>query len=514
MRIMLPALFASVLLATAPAFAAPCASLTALKLPATTITAAEIVAAGAFRPPTPQSAALPAGELSAFEHLPAFCRVAVQVSPVPDSLIRFELWLPASGWNGKFLAVGNGGFAGEISYPAMVAPLTRGYATASTDTGHEGSAFDSSFALGHPEQWIDWTYRAVHQMTVQSKALIRAYYRNAPRFSYWSGCSTGGRQGLAEAQRFPRDFNGIIAGAPANDATHLYAVALEHYEVALRDAKSFLPPDKLRLLHAAVLKACDSLDGVTDGVIEDPERCHIDLQALECRGGDRPDCLTAAQLETARVSYGPLRDSRTHAILFPGLMPGSELGWSAGPAPAAPGAFATGVFGNEVFQDPHWDYRTLSIDQTVARADRSEAALANDIDPNLGPFFARGGKLIQYHGWADPGVSPLNSINYYRSVARAMGGANRIANDYRLFMVPGMGHCRGGDGTDQFEATMLTALEQWVQHGRAPDRIIASRVRDGRVDRTRPLCPYPEVAAYKGSDSTNVAANFACRRAR
>ncbi len=513
MRIMLPALFASVLLATAPAFAAPCASVTALKLPATTITAAEIVAAGAFRPPASQSAALPTGELSSFEHLPAFCRVQGVIAPSSDSHIEFEVWMPLSGWNGKFLALGNGGFSGEISYPGMVAPLTRGYATASTDTGHEGGPFDSSFALGHPEKWIDWTYRAVHQMTVQSKAILRAYYRNAPRFSYWSGCSTGGRQGLAEAQRFPRDFNGIIAGAPANDATHLYAVALEHYEAALRDAKSFLPPDKLRLLHAAVLKACDARDGVTDGVIEDPERCHIDLQALECRGGDRPDCLTAAQLEAARERYGPLRNSRTHAILFPGLMPGSELGWSAGPGPAAR-AFATGVFGNEVFQDPHWDYRTLSIDQIVARADHSEAALANDIDPNLGPFFARGGKLIQYHGWADPGVSPLNSIDYYRSVARAMGGANRIATDYRLFMVPGMGHCRGGDGTDQFEAPMLTALDQWVEHGRAPDRIIASRIRDGRVDRARPLCPYPEVAAYKGSGSTNVAANFACRRAR
>ncbi len=427
---------------------------------------------------------------------------------MPDSLIRFELWLPVRGWNGKFLAVGNGGYSGEVWYPNMIAPLSRGYATASTDTGHEGGAADASFALGHPEKWIDWAYRAVHEMTVQSKAVIEAYYRGAPRFSYWSGCSTGGRQGLAEAQRFPRDFNGIIAGDPANDATHFYAAVLREYEVAHQDVKSLPPPDELRLLHAVVLRGCDALDGVTDGVIEDPERCHIDLQTLECRGGDRPDCLTAAQFETVRAFYGPLSNSRTHAILFPGLMPGSELGWSVEPG----GALATGFFGKVVFQDPHWNYRALSIDQIVARADRSEATLANDIDPNLGPFFARGGKLIQYHGWADPAVSPLNSINYYRSVARAMGGASRIASDYRLFMIPGMGHCVGGDGTDQFDT--VTALEQWVEHGRAPNRIIASRLRGGRVDRTRPLCPYPEVAVYEGSGSTNVAANFACRRAR
>ncbi len=511
MRVMLPALFASVLLATAPAFAAPCASLTALKLPATTITAAGIVAAGAFRPPASQSAAPPAGEPSAFEHLPAFCRVQGVIAPLSDSHIEFEVWMPVSGWNGKFLAVGNGGFAGDIFYSEMIAPLLRGYATASTDAGHEGSPFDSSFAVGHPEKWIDWAYRAVHRMTVQSKAIILAYYRNAPRFSYWSGCSTGGRQGLAEAQQFPRDFNGIIAGAAGNNATHFYAALLNDYEVAHQGAKSFPPPDKLRLLHAAALKACDALDGVTDGVIEDPERCHLDLQALECRAGDRPDCLTAAQLETVRTFYGPLRNSRTHAILYPGLMPGSELGWSAGPVNKA---YSAGILGNVVFQDPHWDYRALPIDQIVARADRSELALLNDTDPNLRPFFAHGGKLIQYHGWADPDISPLNSVNYYRSVARAMGGMNRISSDYRLFMVPGMSHCTGGDGTDQFEAPMLTALDQWVEHGRAPDRIIASRIRDGRVDRTRPLCPYPEVAVYKGSGSTNVAANFACRRAR
>ncbi len=494
-----------------------CGRLAMLRLPHTRITLAEIVPAGAFVPAKPFSLA-PPGQQPSYKGLPAFCRVAAQVSPVPDSLIKFELWLPVQGWNGRFLAVGNGGLSGEIWYPEMITPLTGGYATASTDTGHEGSVWDASFALGHPQKLIDNAYRAVHLMAVQSKAIIRAYYRTAAVPSYWSGCSTGGGQGLMEAQRFPTDFNGIIAGDPANDGTHLAAAVLAGAETMHRSAASFLPPDKLLLLHAAVLKACDALDGVTDGVIADPLHCKFDPGQIECtRGRNDSTCLTAAQVETARRLYAPLTNTRTHAILFPRLLPGSESAWDAGGAdPGSPAVLSRfpSIFADLVFQDPHWDYRTVTIDQLVARADHSNIALTNAVDPNLRPFFAHGGKLIQYHGWADPDISPLSSVDYYLSVARTMGGTSRIAEDYRLFMVPGMNHCRGGDGTDQFAAPMLTALEQWVEHGRAPDRIIASRIRDGRVDRTRPLCPYPEVAVYKGSGNTNVAANFACRRAR
>ncbi len=486
-----------------------CVQLAKLSLPDTRITLAEIVPAGAFVPAKPFSLTAP-GQQPSYKDLPAFCRVAVQVSPVPDSLIRFELWLPASGWNGKFLAVGNGAYSGEIFYPLMIAPLTRGYATASTDTGHEGSGGDASFVLGHPEKWIDSAYRAVHEMTVESKTLIAAYYTNGPVRSYFGGCSMGGRQALVEAQRFPADFDGIVAGAPANYFTRVETAHLVDAEAMYRNAGSFLTPDKVRLLHAAVLKACDALDGVKDGVIEDPRRCHFEPRVLECtRGTDEPTCLTASQVETARELYGPIREPHTHAILFPGLMPGSEAGW----ATIAPGMRALGstFYRYVVFQDPKWNYRGFELDEALRRAESGEAALANAIDPQLDAFFARGGKLIQYHGWADPLISPLNSVDYYLSVARAMGGASRIANDYRLFMVPGMGHCGGGDGTDQFQAPMLTALEQWVQHDRTPDRIIASRIRDARVDRTRPLCPYPQVAVYKGSGSTNAASNFVCR---
>ncbi len=503
-------------LAWGTAFAAGgnCGQLATLTLPHTRITLAEIVPAGAFTPAKPFSL-VPPGQQPSYKSLPAFCRVAVQVSPVPDSLIKFELWLPVQGWNGRFLAVGNGGLSGEIFYPEMIAPLTGGYATASTDTGHEGSVSDASFALGHPQKLIDNAYRAVHQMAVQSKAIIRAYYRTRAVPSYWSGCSTGGGQGLMEAQRFPADFNGIIAGDPVIDVTHLAAARLAGAETMHRSAASFLPPDKLLLLHAAVLKACDALDGVTDGVIADPLRCKFDPGQIECtRGRNDSTCLTAAQVETARTLYAPLTDTHTHAILFPRLLPGSESDWGAGPgSPTVLSSFPS-LFGDLVFQDPHWDYRTVTIDQLVARADHSKMALINAIDPNLRPFFVRGGKLIQYHGWADPDISPLSSVDYYLSVARAMGDTNRLAEDYRLFMVPGMNHCRGGDGTDQFEAPMLTALEQWVEHGRAPDRIIASRVRGGHVDRTRPLCAYPEVAVYKGSGSTDQASSFACQRPR
>ncbi|MGB6452767.1 MAG: tannase/feruloyl esterase family alpha/beta hydrolase [Steroidobacteraceae bacterium] len=509
MRTALFGLLTALAWGAASAASGDCARLSTLTLPHTRITLAEIVPAGAFAPAKPFSLAGPAQQPS-YQGLPAFCRVAVQVSPVPGSLIRFELWLPDRGWNGKFLAVGNGGYSGEIFYPEMIEPLARGYATASTDTGHEGSVGDASFALRHPEKWIDFAYRAVHQMTVQSKAIIESYYGDAAGHSYWSGCSTGGRQGLTEAQRFPADFDGIIAGAPANYMTHLSAAGTAEAQAMHRSAGSFLPPDKLLLLHAAVLKACDALDGVTDGVIEDPRRCHFDPGALGCTAADNAACLTAAQVETARRIYGPLRNPRTHAILFPGLMPGSESAWSAGVGPGL--SLVTGIFRDVAFQDPNWDYRTLNFDRDMVRADRSEAALANNIDPHLGAFFARGGKLIQYHGWADQGISPLNSIDYYLSAARAAGGVSGLADEYRLFMVPGMNHCSGGDGPDHFDT--VTALEQWVEHGKAPNRIVASRTRGGRVDRTRPLCPYPEVAVYKGSGSTDEASSFACGRTR
>ena len=316
---------------TAPMFAATCESLAALQLPDTTVTMAANVAVGAFTPPTPGAAVV--------RDLPAFCRVALTLKPTGDSDIRVEVWLPASGWNQKFEAVGNGAWAGSISYAAMTEALRRGYATSSTDTGHQGSGGSGSFALGHPEKVIDFAYRSEHEMTMKAKTIIAAYYGEGPRLSYWNSCSSGGRQGLKEAQRFPEDFDGIIAGAPTADWTGRSIQSVWIGQAVHRSEASFLTPDKFSLLHNAVLAACDALDGVKDGVLEDPRRCQFDPKVLECADGDGPACLTTSQVETARKIYAPATNPRTKQTIFPGHEPGSELGWTtmAGPQPFLPG---------------------------------------------------------------------------------------------------------------------------------------------------------------------------------
>src|SRR5712692_5482216 len=305
--------------------AAPCESLKSLALPGTVITAAELVPAGPYAVPSPAGGAGRGGPVPAPPPLtlPARCRVAVVLKPSSDSEIELEVWLPSETWNGKFEAVGNGGWAGTISFAAMASALQEGYATASTDTGHKGG--NATFAIGHPEKVIDFAYRAVHEMTVTSKALIAAFYGRAPRLSYWNGCSTGGRQGLMEAQRYPADFDGIIAGAPANYQTHLHAWDLGVSVHALKDEASLVSPAKAAALNKAVLDACDARDGVKDGLLNDPRACHPDLSTLLCRGADTDNCLTAPQLETVKSVYAP---AKTHSgeLIFPGKEPGSETG--------------------------------------------------------------------------------------------------------------------------------------------------------------------------------------------
>ena len=295
------------------------------------VTQAIAVGAGQFSPQGPGGAVPPAAA-----KLPAFCRVAATLTPTRDPDIKIEVWMPGQGWNGKFLGVGNGGWAGNISYPAMAEALGRGYAVASTDTGHSGNGGDASFALGHPEKLIDFGYRAVHEMTAAGKAFVRAFYDAAPRFSYWNGCSTGGKQGLTEAQRFPADYDGVIAGAPANNWTRLMTGLLWAGRATLGDPASHIPAEKLAILNRAALNACDARDGVADGVIENPRSCRFDPQAVTCKEGDGADCLTAAQVEAAKKIYGPATNPRTGEALFPGLPPGSEPGWgqaAGGPAP-------------------------------------------------------------------------------------------------------------------------------------------------------------------------------------
>jgi feruloyl esterase len=481
--------------------ATTCEGLASLALPNTTVRSAELVGAGAFPAPPGRGP----GAAPVYKSLPAFCRVAATLKPTSDSDIRIEVWMPAAGWNGKLQSVGNGAWAGTIGYPAMAAALAAGYAAASTDTGHEGNS--AGFIPGHPEKLVDFAWRSVHEMTVAAKGVIAAYYDGGPKVSYWNGCSTGGRQALTEAQRFPADYDGIVAGAPANYVTRLQAIQIQIAQATHNDEASYIPPAKYAVIHQAVLDKCDALDGVKDGVLENPTRCKFDPKILECKGADGPSCLTAPQVELVGKMYAGLVSGRTGQSIFPGIQPGSELGWQmlSGPRPMD---YAVDMYKVAVFHDPEWSYLKFDADVDVERAEKQIGSLMNAIDPNLKPFLTHG-KLLQYHGWSDPGIPPESSVNYYTSVADKLDGTAKLTDSYRLFMVPGMFHCGGGDGTSTFD--MVAALDQWVTSGKAPEQIPASRVREGKVDRTRPLCPYPQEAVYKGAGSVDEAGNFVCK---
>ena len=488
-----------------------CEDLNHLSLPGVAIRSATSVPAGSF-----------GVNGLAPRAVPAFCRVAATVLPE----VGFEVWLPAQ-WNRKYIGVGNGGLAGNIVYTAMFNPVNRGYAVSSTDTGHaSASTNDASWALGHMDRVINYGQRGVHEMALASKAIVRAYYGASPAHSYFQGCSFGGKQALTEVQKYPADFDGVIAGDPANWFTRHYTGG--HIWVAQAvDGDSWLPPNKVQLLADAVNAACDALDGVKDGVLNDPRRCHFDPATLQCRSGDDPQCLTGAQVAAVRKLWTGARDADGQQ-LYPGLQPGGEAGpggWAQWVTGSAPGRGAHTGLGLPfmkyvVYGNPDWDYRTLrfspaapGFESDVEYIDDKAGRIFNAIDPDLRPFRAHGGKLIQYHGWSDPDIPPTNSINYYESVVHhASRGSSVALRDtkefYRLFMVPGMQHCTNGPGTARFD--MLTALEQWVEQDKAPDQIVAGHVTNGQVDRTRPLCAYPQEAKYKGTGSTDDAANFVC----
>jgi feruloyl esterase len=509
--------------AIGPVSAATCEGLAELKLPNTTITVAQTVAEGAFTPPA-GAVAVPV-----YKDLPAFCRVAGVIKPTSDSEIKFEVWMPSAGWNGKFQGVGNGGFAGSLSYPDLAGAVARGYASATTDTGHSGG--DASWALGHPEKIVDYGHRAIHEMTEKAKAIISAFYGEGPKHSYFSSCSNGGRQALMEAQRYPNDYDGLIAGAPANYFTHILTGFAWNMQMTLNDPASYIPPSKLKAVEAAALAACDGRDGVKDGVLDDPTRCHFDPSVLLCKGAESDDCLTEKQVAALKKLYAGPRNARG-AQIIPGFVPGGETGtggwtpWITGTSANKPLQFffSTQAFMNMVHNDPAWDLKTFDLERDGKLADEKLASALNATDPNLKAFKARGGKLILYHGWSDAALPPVNTINYFQNVTAKMGP--REAGAFmRLFMVPGMQHCNGGPGPNSFGAfvrrtqsdpqhDLTLALERWVEAGIAPEQIIATKQQAGdaktSVVRTRPLCPYPQVARYKGSGSTDDAANFSC----
>ena len=513
------------------AAAQACESLTSLKLPATTITSAEVIPEGPFAPPPP-SQPVPGPLAGGPLRVPSFCRVQLTVAPQ----IRVEVWMPATGWNGKFEGVGGGGYAGIISYPAMAAALRAGYATASTDTGHAGGVADGRFALGHPELVIDFGYRAIHEMTVKGKQIVEAFYGTAPREAYFVGCSTGGRQGLAEAQRYPDDYSGIVSGAPAIDWPHLLISGVWNAQATLKDPASYIPPTKLTAINEATLAACDGTDGVKDGLVADGRQCKFDPSSLVCREGDSATCLTPKQAEALQKIYTGPRSADGKQI-YPGRPPGVERGWDTFTTGSEPGQAASLILGGAylkyfVLQDANADPMAFDFATDMKKVDKDDKNIAalQTFNANLKPFRDRGGKLILYHGWGDDAISPLNTINYFKMVVdKTTGGpkaadasapedaafqqAARKTGDFmRLFMVPGMNHCGGGPGPNTFDA--VTALSNWVEKKQPPDVLLGSHMTNGVADLTRPLCPYPQVAQYSEQGDVKDAANFSCTMPR
>ncbi|MFD2937346.1 tannase/feruloyl esterase family alpha/beta hydrolase [Spirosoma flavum] len=475
-----------------------------------TITAAECVPAGAFTP---------SGSSQAIPDLPAFCRVSATLKPTPESTIKIDVWLPQTGWNGRFLGTGNGGGAGTIAYSALANGLKRGFATANTDMGTAPSANE---ATGHPERWADFGYRATHEMTTTAKAITQAYYQKPIQRAYFAGCSTGGQQALMEAQRYPDDYNGILAGAPANNRTHLHTGFLWTYKATNQlPGSAFLPKEKIALITNAVVKACAGKDGGApgDNFLTDPRACNFDPETLpKCPNGtDDGTCLTSAQLTALKKIHAGPTNPRTGERIYTPLPQGSEnsaLGfdYEQNPKQAPPSLFYQykWVFG------PDFNYTTFDFDHDQSKMDSVLAPILNANNPDLRAMKKQGGKILMYSGTADPLVPFQDAINYYERVIEAQGGLARTEDFFRFFLVPGMAHCGGGPGLNDCgqnlsfnvpqdsEHDVLTALVKWVEQGSAPDKIIATAFTGGvpreGVRFQRPIYPYPKLPKYLRGD--------------
>jgi feruloyl esterase len=504
-----------------------CASLKDLKLDDTTITAAESVAAGSFT----------AGDSKSYANLPAFCRVTATLSPVHDSAIRVEMWLPQEGWKGVFEGTGTGGFGGRFIYPALASGLRQGYAVINSDEGTvPATALNGDDLIGHPVKWRDWGFRSAHLMTAAGKQIAQAFYGKEPAHAYFSGCSTGGQQALIEAQLFPSDYDGIVAGAPVVNRTHAHAAFVWDYQAAHRTPGAALGHDKLMLLEKAVVAACNPGAGAaaSDTFVADPPHCAFDPASLVCKAGDAPDCLTAEQAETAARFYAGPKNPRTGEQIYPGWPRGSEgpaFGWALeeGDPPLSlkePGLDSVfkWVFG------PSWDWRSFDFDHDMAEADAILGPGVNGATiANIDAFKAHGGKLLMYHGWADSIVNPFATIAFYETLAKAQGGPDALQGSARLFLLPGVEHCGvgGGEGPNGFgggqgrpapvvdaDHDVLAALAQWVETGTAPEKLIATKYEGDDPTKPivmqRPACPYPKKTRYAGSGDTNAAASFVC----
>ena len=471
--------------------AIPCRSLRAL-----TSTAHSVVSADA---------------VPADDDTPAHCRVSGVIPPE----IVFELNLPDV-WNGRFYMHGNGGYAGGPpeapgAVRARSQALTRGFATAYTNTGHDSRVEPGAlFAHDNLQKLVDYGFRAVHLTAETAKAFIQTAYERAPAYSYWDGCSTGGRQALISAQRFPDDFDGIVAGAPVLDFSGTMIWGAWNGKAAL---EAGLDVVKMRLVADVVYERCDGVDGLVDGLIDDPRVCDFDARAhlLRCENGGGDSCFTGDEIDALARIYGGVIGNGE--VIFPGQPVGAEIddGWrpwiiNGGELPLQTRMSET-YFKFMAFtpDEPDHDWRAFDFDQDPARIGEARRII-DATDPDLTAFRAAGGKMLSHFGWADTALNPMMGVDYYESVTATMGGDT--TDFYRLFMVPGMFHCRGGVGTDRFD--LVTPLVNWVEGGVAPDRIGASRVEAGNVVRTRPLCPYPQVARHTGSGSIDEASSFVC----
>jgi feruloyl esterase len=468
-----------------------------LSLADTRITGAERVAPGWKFPPSPFNVFLGPNAAATT----SFCRVTATI----EKEIRIEVWLP-NNWNGRYQGVGNGGLSGAINYPALQGAVTTGFAGASTDTGHQTPTemFDANWVDGHPQRVIDFAHRAHHLMAERAKEIVAAYYGTRAHHNYFMGCSSGGWQGLTEAQRYPNDYDGIVASAPANNFVRLQSHGILAGQLALRDPKAVLRSADLQLIADAATKHCDANDGVTDGLIENPLTCRFNPAVLTCKAGQTEKCLSPEQVQTARLLHGP-RISRGGMRLYPGPA------WGSPPFPFELNFEGDPMLVRALKARPSWTTATFDPDRDIPPMEAELGPLLNAMNPDLNAFRAAGGKLILWHGWADPVISPYNTLDYWE----AMRSITREPDSFaRLFMAPGVAHCAGGPGPDQFDA--MSAVVDWVEKGRAPASIIASHRSGpmggppGPVDRTRPLCPWPKVARYSGSGSIDEAKNFTC----
>jgi feruloyl esterase len=500
--------------AAAPAVATPvamqttaCEDLAAAEFALTTISSAENVAAGDFT--------APAGGFGGFgpdySGLPAFCRVVGSIHPTEDSDIRFELWLPAENWNGRFMQTGNGGVAGNVVHSSLVDPLMRGYAVANTDTGHSnGGANIYGWAVGHPEKFTDFAWRAVHELTVTGKAITTARYGRAPELNYFVGCSTGGRQGLMEAQRFPDDYDAIVAGAPAANWSPLMALALV---IQNNFGAGKLLPAKIPLLKSAAIAACDALDGVEDQVISAIAQCTFDPADLLCEGEANAQCLAPEELAAAQTMYAGVVGT-DGTVWFPGTGAGSEQLWLGYTSPQF--SLGSAYFKDIIMKDQNWDPSTFNADDHMPPSMGIGAEIIA-MNPDLSAFFGNGGKLITYHGTYDGLISYGNTLNYVNDVIFTLG--EQAFNDgMRYYQVPGMSHCAGGEGAGNVD--WLSAMEAWVEEGNAPGTLLGTHPapppgfpgsENAMGEFTRPTCAWPEVPVYDGSGDPMDAASFSCQ---